>query len=119
MGRLPRAPAALLAGLLLSAPAGCAAGPLASWQGARLYASGSRALEAGEPARAVRELERAAALVPHASEVQNHLGAAYAAQGREAEALAAFERAVELDCDNAAAQRNLRAARARSQAPAP
>ena len=50
--------------------------------------------------------------MPHASEVQNHLGAAYAAEGRDAEALAAFERAVALDCDNAAAQQNLRAARA-------
>ena len=98
--------------LLLALLGGCASDPLAAWQGARLYARGSEALDAGETDRAIRDLERAAALVPHASEIQNHLGAAYAAQGRDADALAAFERAVDLDCDNAAAQQNLRAARA-------
>ena len=96
--------------LLLALLGGCASEPLATWQAARLYARGSAALEAGETDRAIRDLERAATLVPHASEVQNHLGAAYAADGRDADALAAFERAVDLDCDNAAAQRNLRAA---------
>jgi Flp pilus assembly protein TadD len=91
--------------------AGCA-----SLEAARLYRSGSAALERGEYADASRALERAAELVPHASQVQNHLGLAYAGEGRAAEALRAFERAVELDCDNAAAQRNLAAARARPQA---
>jgi Flp pilus assembly protein TadD len=62
----------------------------------------------------VADLERAAALVPAASEVQNHLGLAYAAAGRDADARAAFERAVELDCENAAAGQNLRAARRRA-----
>ncbi len=115
MGRLPPT----LAALLLLGAAGCGTGPAASWQGARLYASGTGALERGETQRAIRELERAAALVPHASEIQNHLGAAYAAAGRDAEALAAFQRAVDLDCDNAAAQRNLEAARAAQRAAAP
>lgn len=102
--------AAALAGLLLLAlllPAGCA-----SLRGGRLYVSGSEALERGETARAIAELEEAAALVPHASEIQNHLGLAYAAAGRDADALRAFRRAVALDCDNHAAQANLRAAEA-------
>jgi Flp pilus assembly protein TadD len=116
---MARLPIACAGGLLLALLGGCASEPLATWQGARLYASGSAALEAGETRRAIRDLERAATLVPHASEVHNHLGAAYAAEGRDAEALAAFERAVDLDCDNAAAQRNLRAARAAASAAAP
>lgn len=102
--------AAALGGLLLLAlliPAGCS-----SLRGGRLYVSGSEALERGETARAIAELEEAAALVPHASEIQNHLGLAYAAAGRDADALRAFRRAVDLDCDNDAAQANLRAARA-------
>ena len=53
---------------------------------------------------------------PRASEVQNHLGLAYAEQGRHADALAAFRRAVEIDCGNEAAQRNLHAAEARAAA---
>jgi len=79
----------------------------ASIEGARFYASGTKALEAEQTERAIADLERAAALVPEASEVQNHLGIAYQAAGRHAEAISAFERAVELDCDNQAAQLNL------------
>jgi Flp pilus assembly protein TadD len=102
-------PLALALALLLSAALalGCA-----TWRGARLYASGSEALERGETARAVADLEQAAQLVPHASEVQNHLGLAYAAAGRPDDARHAFERAVELDCDNEAAARNLHRAQA-------
>jgi Flp pilus assembly protein TadD len=77
-------------------------------EAARLYGEGTEALDRGEFALAVERLERAAVLQPHASEIQNHLGIAYRAAGREAEARAAFERAVELDCDNAAARYNLR-----------
>lgn len=51
--------------------------------------------------------------MPESSEVQNHLGIAYEAEGRDAEALAAWQRAVALDCGNEAAQRNVRAAEAR------
>ena len=124
MGRLPRARlllalAALAALALTPSLGGCASSPVASWQGARLYVSGSQALEAGRTDEAVRDLERAAELAPQASEIQNHLGAAYAAQGRDAEALVAFERAVELDCDNDAAQQNLRAARSAAATNAP
>jgi Flp pilus assembly protein TadD len=93
---------ALVAVVLLG---GCAA-----FQAARLYNSGSDALERGDVERAVAELERAATLAPHASEIQNHLGLAYAASGREEDALRAFQRAVELDCDNRQALHNLAAA---------
>jgi len=82
-----------------------------SFQGARLYQSGTLALDRGDSARAIADLERAAELVPEASEVQNHLGLAYAAAGREADALKAFQRAVDIDCGNLAAVENLAAAR--------
>ena len=98
--------------LALVACAALAAG-CASFRGARLYQSGSAALERGDAPGAIDDLERAAALVPQASEVQNHLGLAYARAGRDAEALRAFQRAVELDCENAAAQENLHAAQRR------
>ena len=52
--------------------------------------------------------------MPHSSESQNHLGLAYAADGRSREALLAFRRAVAFDCGNLAAQRNLRATEARA-----
>ena len=93
---------------------GCAA-----LEGHRRFEAGNAALDRGDVGRAVAELERAAALVPEASEVQNHLGIAYAAAGHDAAALAAFERAVALDCDNRAAAENLRAARRRSAVEAP
>ncbi|MDH3521125.1 MAG: tetratricopeptide repeat protein [Myxococcales bacterium] len=94
---------AALAGLALAVSiAGCA-----SYRGARLYRAGSAALERGEIASAVESLERAAALVPHASEIQNHLGLAYQAAGRREEALRAFRRSVALDCDNRPAAHNL------------
>lgn len=82
----------------------------ASLEGARLYRDGSAALDRGQPAEAIELLERAALRVPQASEVQNHLGIAYAAAGRHDAALTAWRRAVELDCDNVAARRNLDAA---------
>ncbi len=93
-----RALAAALCALLL----GCSA-----LEGARLYREGTRALERGDAQSAVHSLERAAERAPEASEVQNHLGLAYLASGRRGDALRAFERAVALDCDNAAARRNL------------
>lgn len=102
-----------VATLLLAAVSGAACSSL---RGARLYRSGSQALDRGESARAIADLEAAAALVPEASEVQNHLGLAYAQAGREGDALRAFRRAVELDCDNAAAQENLRVAERRGRA---
>ena len=85
--------------------AGCA-----SFEGARLYRSGTAALDRGDSEAAIADLERAAQLVPTASEVQNHLGLAYAAAGRDEDARNAFRRAVDLDCDNRAAVGNLRVA---------
>jgi Flp pilus assembly protein TadD len=83
-------------------------------EGYRHFRLGTAALDRGELARAVVELELAARLVPERSEVQNHLGLAYAAAGRPLDALAAFERAVALDCDNAAARENLATAQQRA-----
>ena len=83
-----------------------------SFRGARAYQRGSEALDRGDSPVAISEFERAALLVPHASEVQNHLGIAYSMEGRWDSALSAFRRAVELDCDNQAAQRNLTEAQA-------
>jgi Flp pilus assembly protein TadD len=90
----------------------CAATACASLEAGRLYRSGSEALDRGDSARAIVDLERAAALAPEASEVQNHLGIAYEEDGRPEDALRAYERAVELDCDNQAARRNLESLRA-------
>jgi Flp pilus assembly protein TadD len=101
---VPRAAAVALAFLLT----GCT-----TLEGYRHFRLGGAALEQGDVPRAIVELELAARLVPERSEVQNHLGIAYVAAGRPYEALAAFERAVALDCDNAEAQENLAAARAR------
>jgi Flp pilus assembly protein TadD len=97
--------------LALLATASLLAGGLGctTWQGARLYQSGTRALEAGDVPSALDDLQQAARLVPEASEVQNHLGLAWLAAGDEARAFASFERAVQLDCDNAAAHANLEA----------
>jgi Flp pilus assembly protein TadD len=98
--------------LALALPAGLAG--CASLEAARLYRSGTAALDAGAPERAIADLERAAALAPEASDVQNHLGLAYAQAGRPEDAEQAFRRAVALDCDNAAARENLHAAELRS-----
>jgi len=85
--------------------------------GARLYREGTDALERGDAEHAVRALEAAAERAPEASEVQNHLGLAYLASGRRADALRAFERAVAIDCDNAAARHNLDVVRGDSREP--
>jgi Flp pilus assembly protein TadD len=92
----------LVLGLATSQLAACA-----SLEGARYYRSGSDALERGEVARAITDLEHAARLLPEASEVRNHLGIAYLEAGRSDEALLAFEEAVSLDCTNDAAVHNL------------
>ncbi len=86
-----------------------------SFRAARLYQSGTSALDRGDSGQAIAELERAAELSPKASEVQNHLGLAYQAAGRESDAEFAFRRAVALDCGNAAAVENLRVVEAHTQ----
>jgi Flp pilus assembly protein TadD len=85
------------------------------FRGARLYQSGTSALDRGDSVEAIAQLERAADLLPQASEVQNHLGLAYQAAGRERAAEIAFRRAVALDCGNAAAVENLRVTEARAR----
>jgi tetratricopeptide (TPR) repeat protein len=87
--------------------AGCTSAPVRAFHGAHHYAAGTEALERQENGRAIRELELAAEWVPHASEVQNHLGLAYWAEGRVEQARDAFERSVALDCQNEAARSNL------------
>lgn len=85
----------------------CESVPARNFRGARHYAAGTDALARNEGRLAISELERAATLVPHASEVQNHLGLAYWSEGRTSMARQAFEKAVELDCENVAARSNL------------
>lgn len=81
--------------------------PVQAIRAARYYAAGTDALDRGDPAIAIEQLERAAVLRPDASEIHNHLGLAYWADGRERVAEREFERALELDCDNDAARVNL------------
>jgi Flp pilus assembly protein TadD len=85
-----------------------------TYNAARLYHTGTLALDEGDYDRAVMDLEQAAVLHPEASEVQNHLGLAYQAVGRMGEAELAFRHAVALDCRNAAAAENLQVMEARS-----
>ena len=87
--------------------AGCESAAMGALRGARHYAAGSQALANRDAEGAIRELERAAVLVPRASEIQNHLGLAYWSEGRLDAARTSFERAIELDCDNRAAVLNL------------
>ena len=104
---------------------GCALGAVvlalgcSSFRAARLYQSGTSALDRGYSTQAIAELERAAELSPEASEVQNHLGLAYQAAGRGTDAELAFRRAVALDCGNAAAVENLRVVEAHAQGERP
>ena len=83
----------------------------ATLEGYRHFELGNAALDRGDVARAVLELELAATLAPERSEILNHLGIAYRTAGRSGDALSAFERAVALDCDNQEAAANLAAAR--------
>jgi Flp pilus assembly protein TadD len=95
----------VIALIVASACLGCA-----TVEGARLYHSGTAALERGDLPRAIADLEGAAERVPHDAEVHNRLGVAYAAAGRRDEALREFRSAVALDCDHVVAARNLRRA---------
>ncbi|MDJ0788598.1 MAG: tetratricopeptide repeat protein [Myxococcota bacterium] len=93
-----------------------AASGCATMQGTSLYRSGTAALDRGDATAAVADLEQAARLIPQSSPVFNHLGIAYKESGRYEEALWAFQRAVDLDCDNRAAVANLQAAEAHARA---
>ncbi len=92
---------AVLLVLVLVLGVGCA-----TYRASRLYVSGTRALDAGDVERAIVDLEAAASLAPQGSEIYNHLGLAYSDAGRRVAALHAFDRALEIDCDNEAAKRN-------------
>jgi tetratricopeptide (TPR) repeat protein len=81
----------------------------------QLFRSGTAALDRGDVPAAVRDLENAAQQLPESSAVHNHLGLAYAASERHADALREFERAVAIDCENQAAQTNLARARAHAE----
>ena len=109
-----RCPVLLLA-LALAALA--SAGGCASLEAARHAERGSQAIDAGDPLRAIAELEKAVALEPRAAALHNNLGIAYLAAGRVADARRSFERAVALDCGHEPAQRNLRALREGRLAP--
>jgi Flp pilus assembly protein TadD len=105
--RFVRAGLAVAVATSAIAASGCESTPIRAFRGARHYAAGTEALERNDDARAVAELEQAALLVPHASEIQNHLGLAYWSDGRPQSAQVAFAKAIELDCDNDAARANL------------
>jgi Flp pilus assembly protein TadD len=104
---------------VLAAAAALLAGGCASIEATQRFRSGTAALDRGDAGRAVSELERAAALAPEVSAIQNHLGLAYEQAGRPDDALHAFERAVALDCENEAAAHNLRALRVERAAASP
>jgi len=106
--------AACIAVLALAMAPGCA-----GWRGARLYTSGADALGRGESEQAIAHLEAAAEELPARVEIYNHLGIAYTAAGRHADAVEAFERAVELDCNGSVARENLELARHRAAAATP
>jgi Flp pilus assembly protein TadD len=85
----------------------------------RLDRQGRAALDRGDSAQAVRDLEQAASLAPAVSGIQNNLGIAYERAGRRDDAERAYERAVALDCRNDKAHSNLEALRAAREAAAP
>jgi Flp pilus assembly protein TadD len=94
----------------------CESTPMRAIRGARHYAVGTEALSRSDGVLAIAELERAAELVPRASEIQNQLGLAYWSDGREQAAKLAFEKAIEFDCDNVIARMNLDRLRRSAQA---
>jgi len=102
---------------LVGTSSGCETTPVRALRGARHYAAGNDALDRGDSVRAIEELEQAAVLVPHASEIQNHLGLAYWSGGELKAARQSFERALELNCENQAAAANLEILRTSSGVP--
>jgi len=96
---------------------GCQSPPVRAWQAGRLYTTGTEALDRGDHQTAIAQLEEAATLVPDASEIRNQLGLAYWSAGEPERARAAFEAAIDLDCDNEAARANLASLDAARAAP--
>jgi Flp pilus assembly protein TadD len=70
-------------------------------------ASGSRALEKGDNAAAEKAFRGALSLDPSSVEILNNLAISLSRQGRESEAVAAYERALHLKPADAVTQRNL------------
>lgn len=99
--------AGLVLGLLAILGVACESRAVRSLQAGRLYTTGTDALDRGNHQTAIAQLEEAATLVPDASEIRNHLGLAYWSAGDSERARAAFEAAIDLDCDNEAARSNL------------
>lgn len=91
-----------LAGGAVGGALGCA-----NWEATRLYQRGTDALEHGQTASAIADLERAAELWPESGEIHNHLGLAYLQAGRRRDARDSFARAVALNCSNPSAHYNL------------
>lgn len=75
--------------------------------GPRALLRGERLIEAGDYADAVVQLETAVRLLPAEARAYNHLGLAYHGAGRLDDAVAAYQRALLLDRDLAAARYNL------------
>jgi tetratricopeptide (TPR) repeat protein len=100
----PGAPLAALAIVTILVPllfSGCAdTGPRALLQGDRL-------LREAKYARAIEKLERAAHLLPKEARAWNHLGLAYHGAGRLPDAVKAYQQALALDRNLAAAHYNL------------
>jgi len=105
--------------MLLVAIAAASLAACAGLEAVRLDRQGRAALDRGDSAQAVRDLERAASIAPAVSGIQNNLGIAYERAGRRDDAERAYERAVALDCRNDKAQSNLAAVRAARAAAAP
>jgi len=107
----------LVLGLLTMLFAACESRAVRSLQAGRLYTTGTEALDRGDHQTAIAQLEEAATLVPDASEIRNQLGLAYWSAGEPERARAAFEAAIDLDCDNEAARANLASLHASLAAP--
>ncbi len=75
--------------------------------GPRALLKGERLMRAGNYAAAVAKLEEATQLLPNQPPAWNHLGLAYHGAGRPEEAIRAYQRALALDRNLAAARYNL------------
>src|SRR6266536_2482156 len=75
--------------------------------GPRALLQGDRFLRKADFARAIEKLERATRLLPKEARAWNHLGLAYHGAGRREQAVKAYQQALTLDRNLAAAHYNL------------
>src|SRR6266542_3624448 len=75
--------------------------------GPRALLQGERLLRGGQSARAIQKLELATRLLPRDARAWNHLGLAYHGAGRREDAVKAYQQALALDRNLAAAHYNL------------